>query len=234
MSEMVETTATRRRLRLLLLMAIFAAPLVFAYALYFGGWRPQGMTAHGELVKPARPVAEAELRTLDGRVLNFSSLRSSWLLLYFGSSRCEATCERTLWRMRQVISAQGREAHRVRAAMIVTDTGALDGLRRKLVGYPETLALTGSGVEQVRLARAFELPAGGALAGLHRIYVVDPLGNFMMSYPADADPNGMRKDLGRLLRYSQVGSIRGPCARGDTDSCVAQSWFIKPPSPRNG
>jgi hypothetical protein len=34
---------------------------------------------------------------------------------------------------------------------------------------------------------------------------VDPLGNFMMSYPADADPNGIRKDLARLLRASRIG-----------------------------
>jgi hypothetical protein len=49
------------------------------------------------------------------------------------------------------------------------------------------------------------LPAGSPLDNLNRVYLVDPLGNFMMSYPADADPTGMRKDLARLLRISQIG-----------------------------
>ncbi len=55
------------------------------------------------------------------------------------------------------------------------------------------------------LAGQFRLAAGTPLDGLDRIYVVDPLGNFMMSYPADADPRGMNKDLTLLLRASQIG-----------------------------
>ena len=38
-----------------------------------------------------------------------------------------------------------------------------------------------------------------------RLYLVDPLGNLMMSYPADAEPGGIIKDLKRLLRYSRIG-----------------------------
>jgi hypothetical protein len=36
-----------------------------------------------------------------------------------------------------------------------------------------------------------------------RIYVIDPLGNLMMRFPADPDPRRMLKDLSRLLRHSQ-------------------------------
>jgi hypothetical protein len=38
-----------------------------------------------------------------------------------------------------------------------------------------------------------------------RSYIVDPLGNLMMSYPPDADPRGILKDLKRLLRLSHIG-----------------------------
>lgn len=37
------------------------------------------------------------------------------------------------------------------------------------------------------------------------IYVIDPLGNLMMRYPRDADPNGMKKDFVRLLKVSRIG-----------------------------
>jgi hypothetical protein len=67
---------------------------------------------------------------------------------------------------------------------------------RAVIGPPEAFDA---------LAREFTLPAGSPLDNLNRIYLVDPLGNFMMSYPADADPTGMRKDLARLLRISQIG-----------------------------
>ncbi|MCX7272806.1 MAG: cytochrome C oxidase subunit I, partial [Burkholderiales bacterium] len=37
------------------------------------------------------------------------------------------------------------------------------------------------------------------------VYVVDPLGNLMMRFPADADPSRMKKDIAKLLRASRVG-----------------------------
>jgi hypothetical protein len=38
-----------------------------------------------------------------------------------------------------------------------------------------------------------------------RIYIVDPLGNLMMSYAPGADAKGMLEDLKRLLKLSHVG-----------------------------
>jgi hypothetical protein len=38
-----------------------------------------------------------------------------------------------------------------------------------------------------------------------RIYLIDPLGNLMMSYAADAPPKGMLEDMKRLLRLSSIG-----------------------------
>jgi cytochrome oxidase Cu insertion factor (SCO1/SenC/PrrC family) len=196
---------TRARLRLVLIASVFAAPMVLAYVLYYSGWRPVGTRSHGELVTPARVTADVELKALDGSPARLRSTPARWALVYFGSSECTSACERALYTMRQVIAAQGKESHRARSVMVVTDTRALDRLRSQLKEYPELVALTGPGPDIERLARDFQVPAGSPLGGLHRIYVVDPLGNFVMSYPAETDPSGMRKDLHRLLRYSQVG-----------------------------
>ena len=38
-----------------------------------------------------------------------------------------------------------------------------------------------------------------------RIYISDPLGNLMMSYPPDINPKGILKDLKKLLRASRIG-----------------------------
>jgi hypothetical protein len=35
-------------------------------------------------------------------------------------------------------------------------------------------------------------------------YLVDPLGNIMMFYGADSDPNDLKKDLKRLLTWSKL------------------------------
>ena len=39
----------------------------------------------------------------------------------------------------------------------------------------------------------------------HRVYLIDPLGNAMMSYAADSKPKGMLEDMKRLLRLSSIG-----------------------------
>ena len=44
----------------------------------------------------------------------------------------------------------------------------------------------------------------GEPAGDH-IYMVDPLGNLMMRFPANADPNLTKRDLAKLLRASRIG-----------------------------
>jgi cytochrome oxidase Cu insertion factor (SCO1/SenC/PrrC family) len=197
--------ASGGRLRLILIALIFAAPMVLAYVLYYSGWRPQAVHPYGELVTPARRIAEVELKSLDGPPAALRSTPPRWTLVYFGPSECTSACERALYAMRQVIAAQGKEAHRLRSVMVLTDTRALDMLRYQLKDYPDVAVLTGARVDIERLANEFRVPAGNALSGIPRIYVLDPLGNFVMSYPADADPSGMRKDLTRLLRYSQIG-----------------------------
>jgi hypothetical protein len=107
--------------------------------------------------------------------------------------------------MRQITAAQGRDAHRVQQVFVVTDARAREMLRYTMAEYPATQVLFGSNEAVRELASPFGVSAGTPLDGLDRIYVVDPLGNFMMSYPAGADPRGMNKDLKLLLRASQIG-----------------------------
>jgi hypothetical protein len=39
----------------------------------------------------------------------------------------------------------------------------------------------------------------------NRIYVVDPLGNLVLSYAPQADRRGVLKDLRQLLKLSHIG-----------------------------
>jgi hypothetical protein len=93
----------------------------------------------------------------------------------------------------------------VQRVFVVTDARAVDLLRYNLAEYPGTQVYVGPVAAVPELAAQFKLPAGGALDNLHRVYVVDPIGNLMMSYPADAELRRMNKDIGVLLRTSQIG-----------------------------
>jgi hypothetical protein len=107
--------------------------------------------------------------------------------------------------MRQVHAAQGKEAERVQRVFVVTDASALDRLGAALRDYPGMIVLAGPPEAVASLARQFAVPEAADPGRGGRIYLVDPLGNFMMHYAPDTDPNGLRKDLARLLRLSRIG-----------------------------
>jgi cytochrome oxidase Cu insertion factor (SCO1/SenC/PrrC family) len=201
-----EIMARRRgRRRIVLLAALFALPPVLAFVLYHSGWRPSAPRTHGELLQPPRPIEDDALVTLDGKPMRLSELRRKWTLVYFGPAECLKPCTDNLHKMRQVHIAQGKDEERVQRVFLVSDPKALDMLRYTLKDYPGTLALTGERAAIERLARQFSVSESAPTGEQHRLYIVDPLGNLMMSYPAGADATGLRKDLGRLLRTSQVG-----------------------------
>jgi hypothetical protein len=192
------------RRTLLLVVVLFLTPVVLATWLYVSGWRPQGRSLqHGELVQPARPLPDARLKQLDGQPYRFSALRGKWAFVYFGRLPCDAACEAGLYKMQQVWLAQGREARRVERVLIVT--GGAAGMGAAAQRHQGLLVLTAPEAALGALAREFVSSQGTAHAAPGRIYLVDPIGNLVMSYAPDADPSGMRKDLARLLRLSQVG-----------------------------
>ncbi len=191
------------RRQLVLLVALFAAPLLIAYALYYGGWRSLPAPTHGDFLDPARPVGDAALRALDGAAASFDQLRGKWNLIYFGKAACLKPCRDNLYNLKQVVASLDKNAARVNRVFIVTDGGKPPA--DVLGDYRGTLVFTAAREALLRLADDFTLPAGSPLASLDRIYLVDPLGNLVLSYPAGADPAGLRKDLARLLRASRIG-----------------------------
>lgn len=184
---------------LIVLVVMFLAGFIIAYALLASGWRPGHTKNYGELVQPARPLPSAKLTDLTGNAVSFQ-WRGKWTLVYIGSSDCQAPCTNALYKMRQLMAAQGREAHRLRSVFVATDTKARDRLPDALKPYPDTVVLTGPVNALRELGTTF-----GATGRPDGLYVVDPLGNFMLRYPANADLSRMNKDIRVLLKTSQAG-----------------------------
>ncbi len=200
MSAAGSVNAKRGRLKLVVLAAVAAAPLILAYALFFSGWRPPSYANYGELVQPPRLLRDVELVDLDGKAFRLSGLRGKWLYVYFGSSDCGERCFNILHKTRQVIIAQEKHMDRVQRLFVLTDGGVLGAVADRLKDDRGLYLARPAPAALQTLVRDFAVPGGP-----DRIYLVDPLGNLMMSYPAEANPTGMRKDLARLLRVSRVG-----------------------------
>ena len=67
---------------------------------------------------------------------------------------------------------------------------------------PDLIAVRASAADEPLLAL---LPQRAGALNSHRLYLIDPLGNLMMFYAADAKPKGMLEDMKRLLRLSSIG-----------------------------
>jgi cytochrome oxidase Cu insertion factor (SCO1/SenC/PrrC family) len=176
---------------------IFVTPILFAF------WHePRSFTNHGELVQPARPLADVPLQSPQGGDAALWSLKGKWALIYIGEGACDERCRSSLYKINQLRLAQGKNAHRVRSVWLAP-RDADDAARQRLRSeYPELTVMLADDPAMAELRRQFaygEAPVSGSL------YIVDPLGNLMMRYALDAEPRGMLKDLERLLRVSSIG-----------------------------
>lgn len=193
----------RRRLQLLLIAVLFLGPVALAFWSYYGvAIRPSGRTNHGELITPARPLPDVTLATPDGASSVETLLHGRWSLLYVAAGRCEDACRAALDQLRGVRRALGADTTRVQRVLLVTGP-CCDPLARTAAGEELVLAHADGEAAQRLLA---EFPSYGlpALAA-GRAYIVDPLGNLMMSYAPGASAQGMLKDIERLLRLSHIG-----------------------------
>lgn len=180
--------------KLLLLLAVFSAPVVLAYGLFFL-WTPGGQVNYGELVEP-RPLPEVALRDIEGRAFSLSQLRGKWLLVQWDSGACAEHCRQKLYFMRQVRLAQGKDMTRVERVWLLEDDQRPAG---DLVSEYAGTWIVGAGGSGLRKY----FPAPGAPRD--HVYLVDPQGNLMLRFPAEPDARRMVKDLGRLLRVSRAG-----------------------------
>lgn len=187
------------RWKLFAVLAVCAAPMIASYLAYYV-IKPEGRTNYGALIDPrAHPIPEALTgRTLDGKPASLQDFHGKWILLQVGSGDCDAACQKKLFAMRQLRLIQGREMDRIERVWLITDDQPIDTL----------LLREYDGTRFVRVdpttVRAW-LPADAGTRPSDHLYMIDPLGNLMMRFPKDADPNRVKKDIARLLRASGIG-----------------------------
>jgi hypothetical protein len=185
------------RWRLVLLLLVCAAPVIASYFTYYVV-RPDARRNFGELIEPQRPVPELTATALNGQPLALNTLKGQWLLVSVDSGACGSACEQQLYLQRQLRESLGKEKERIDRVWFVTDEAAVpEALKEGLRGA------TVLRVPQVQLAQWLAPAAGHALAD--HLYVVDPMGNWMMRFPAQLDLASAAKakrDLERLLRAS--------------------------------
>jgi len=184
------------RMQMALILLVCAAPVIASYWAFYVARPAGGEAAYGSLIQPTVAMPDAVAIDLQGRSVPLRSLKGQWLLVAVGSAACDARCERRLLLQRQLREMLGRDRDRVDKVWLITDETALKPeLRQALATAPQVAAL--------RLPRAvvqaWLKPAAGQSLEDH-LYLVDPMGEWMMRMPATPDPSKVKRDLERLLR----------------------------------
>jgi hypothetical protein len=190
MSDLTRAGAARGRRTILLIAAACLAPVIASYAVYY--FYPRSAQVNYGKLLPTAPAPPIRGSQDDGTPFRLEDLRGRWALVAANAAGCDAGCERMLYATRQAHTMQGKERERV--VRVWLDAGGPAPTPQLRSEHPGLLV---AHVAQDALA---------ALPGAHPgIWLIDPLGNLVLAYPADPDIKGLAKDLARVLRASGIG-----------------------------
>lgn len=198
----------RGRWKLLIVLAVCAAPMIFSYLTYYV-IKPTGRTNFGDLIDPrAHPIPALGATTLDGKPATLDAYKGKWLMLKVGPAACDRACKEQMFAIRQVRAMQGKEMERIERVWLVTDAEPLETILMRELDDVRMLRAPAAAV-----AKWLPLAPGATLE--NSIFLVDPLGNLMMRFPpvpAGASEQEkvqhyakIKKDIGKLLKASAIG-----------------------------
>ena len=187
---------SRSKRPLIWLALLCIAPFVASFALYF--WMtPKAQMNYGTLL-PTSTLPAVALQSATSAALPANVLRGKWTLVVVDAAVCNETCMKKLYATRQVRTMQGKERDRVARLWLATDAGTLPAtVNNEAVAQHPDLAIAKADPAVIQM-----LPGPGIEDA---IFLVDPLGNVVLRYPADPDIKRMHNDIKRLLYSSRIG-----------------------------
>jgi hypothetical protein len=182
---------------LLMLGIVFVLPFTVAATLHLLNLKPSGHS-YGNLVQPPRALNFPKLYDADGKEVKPEQWLKKWSVVSLDDADCAKSCQAEMHLLKQINTSLNKDADRLQRVLLMpTEPKAeiMTGLKKQ---YPDLLIIAGADTQTVKFSSEFNV-AGG------HIYLIDPLGNLMMSYPENIDPKGLRSDLMRLLKNSWAG-----------------------------
>lgn len=210
--ELMDEQQRRKALRgcwtFFLVLAVCIGPFLLAWGWYFLGQPSLGdeTTNYGDLLDPPVTLENVELDVVTAREESPrlpAFAERNWTLLYVSGEGCGAECREALWGTRQIRLALGRDMGRVQRVLLepgrVSDAAFYQDEHEDLRVLDLDDPAAGEFLRQLQVADTPQPRDGGLL------YLIDPLGNLIMTYPPGFDPDGLMDDLEVLLQASQVG-----------------------------
>jgi len=186
-----------------IIVFLFIIPMVLAYYLNHrpGDWFRQTKNK-GHLIQPALSLKDFGVTQPGGKIFQSANLQGHWNLLYVSGEECKTQCQRTMYNMRQLHIALGKNMSRVKR-LIATfeEQPALDKFLQKY-----TIDMSHLIVAKNQFAeRTSHTHLRKSASSNGEIFIIDPHGNIIMSYDSGVLPDDIYDDLTHLLKVSRIG-----------------------------
>jgi len=202
-----EQQIRKNKITMILLFAMFVAPIVFAVYIFNTNDADSYKTKNrGNLIRPAKELKNIELQFFeDKKPYKLVDQEHQWLMVFISKGECNDECKRQLVVMRQTRLAQGGEFTRVNRMYLMLDKQSDQFMKEVKEYHPGLAILNGTQAQIDNVISQFTLDDKVDVGKSNRIYIIDPIGNLMMYYEFDANASDIAKDLMRLLKASQMG-----------------------------
>lgn len=184
----VNKTLRMNRLKLVLVAGVFLLPMAVAGLLGVLDWSP-GTRSHGEPIRPQRSFSDIHVVMDAGGNWQWRDREKPRLtLVALSHGDCDKTCVGTLTLLRNARITLGKNQDRLRLLHLGPAPGGKAG--RVLGESWHHGRVTGAALEAFMPTRA------GAVSAL----LVESNGTALVHYPVGFDPEGLKKDLHKVVR----------------------------------
>ena len=184
-----EKVQQKNRRGLLLIIAVFALPIILAKFALEGNWLATGVTNKGTLLPN-------EL-TLEQLGVEIPAIEKQWLIIYNLPTHCDIQCQNTLEAVHNTYVALGKEMPRVTPIALYQNELSNDQLEQISKSQWQLMATPVKTKEHIKEPQ---------------VLIVDPLGNVFLSHQIPEKIEQLPQfgkqilaDMKKLLKYSKVG-----------------------------
>jgi hypothetical protein len=199
----MDSQLKRNRNKIIIIFAMTIVPFCIAWVLSMNPDVLTSRTNRGELIIPVVVTQRTDITGFDQfSTDNIKELAGHWVILnVVPGQKCAEECLYAMYKTRQLRLMLNKDLTRTRRGVLILDKvdpllaatwwGDDDRLLRLM---PDQELIN----KLKNLDDAAEIDDGS-------LFLMDPLGNFMMRYKPGFDVYDIKKDLHKLLKISQIG-----------------------------
>ena len=194
----------KNKIIIIVIVLVFITPSTLSWYVFnhTNFLESRGASNYGQIITP--PIQLEDLSLIDPlNAERNNTLHGKWSMIYVAES-CDEICMENVYRMRQIHMGIGKYSLRVQKVLFLTNQHPGE-LSKLFINYAGQQVISTDSVDLDALLGKFRSEKIITPTKAGHIYISDPLGNLMMSYPPEINPKGILKDLKKLLRASRIG-----------------------------